>query len=303
METLLSDPFLFGEEILNQMHLFTGGWFDILMIAITTTGNQIFYVLFLPLCYWLYDTKLSLKIGTVFLVSATINDMTKEIYQNPRPDPANLLEGIRQLNLSYKPHSPGFPSGHTQGAVSLWGAALYFINKKWVRILSVMLIILIPYSRIYLGVHYLGDVIGGYVLGLICLLTVIPLIILVQRNYLKVNTVLTVSFLVIVPLVIFYIIPGHGINQTMGVLSGMLLGAFFGEERIDFNPRNSILPNIIKIFLGLAGVFIIKEGMKLVLPSIPMSGYFRYWLIGFWVAFGAPLIFSKIKILRGNTSS
>lgn len=299
MESILKDSFFFGEEILNRMHLFIGSWFDYVMIVVTYMGDEIFYVLLLPIIYWIYDRGVALKVGVVFLLSVTINDMLKYIYMNPRPDPARLLDGIRELNTAYLPKDPGFPSGHTQGSVSFWGAAIYFIRTKPVIILGLLMMLLIPYSRLYLAVHHFGDVIGGYVLGVACLLLFIPLILVVQRNFENVYDILILAVLVIVPLFLFYVLPGDGISRTLGVLSGMLIGAYLARERIGFNPRNSILPNLIKVIAGLVILFAIKEGVKLILPKIPVADYFRYWLIGAWVSFGAPLLFSKIARLRG----
>ena len=65
--------------------------------------------------------------------------------------------------------SYGFPSGHTSVSVTLWGAFALLFRKKWIQYVSIALIVLIPFSRIYLGVHFLADVIGGYVLGSIIL--------------------------------------------------------------------------------------------------------------------------------------
>ncbi len=303
MESLLKDTFWFGEEILNQMHLFIGTWFDWFMIAITRLGNEMFYILFLPVAFWIYDKSITLKVGIVFLLSATINDMFKEMYQNPRPDPANLLEGIKQLNIKYKPvDSPGFPSGHTQGSVSFWGPIAYYVRNRWVMVFSLLMIILIPYSRIYLGVHYLGDVAGGYVLGACSLLLFISAIQLLHERYVKIHSLLIYSSLLIIPLLLVYVLPGKDIYMTLGVFSGMVLGAYLAKDRIEFNPRNQILPNIIKIIAGLFGLFVLKEGVKIILPNTIVAGFFRYWLIGFWVAFAAPLIFSKFEILRGNST-
>jgi len=94
------------------------------------------------------------------------------------PDPAGVLTGQDAKTLwgllpeealaDFRMHrfnSFGFPSGHTSSAVALWGGiALLF--KDWrVRAACLLLILLIPFSRIYLGRHFPADVLGGYVLG------------------------------------------------------------------------------------------------------------------------------------------
>jgi hypothetical protein len=44
----------------------------------------------------------------------------------------------------------------------------------------------------------------------------------------------------------------------------------------------------------------IRFGLKYILPDMPVAGFFRYWLVGFWCAFGAPYLFSKFPALRGD---
>jgi len=303
MESFLHDPFFFGEEILNSMHLFIGAWFDPVMGFITALGNETFYVLMLPLLYWCYDKKLPVKIGAIFLISTTLNDMTKEIFRNPRPDPERLAEGISSLNIKYLPHqSPGFPSGHTQGAVTFWGPLFWFCRNRTVRALCLLMIILIPYSRIYLAVHFLGDVLGGYAIGFFLLLALVPAVLVVEKYYDRLHEIALMVLLLAAPLAVYNILPGKFLYNYMGVFSGFLIGALMARERIAFNPRSGIIPGIIKTAAGLAGLIIIKEGLKLILPQGALPGFFRYWLIGFWTTFAAPLIFSRFSLLRGRVT-
>jgi len=187
MELFFNHPVLFGEQTLNALHLFIGKWFDFCMIAVTGMGSELFYTLMLPILYWCYHKKNTIKIGTVFLFSAALNDILKEVFQNPRPDPENLLEGIKQLNIAHLPDSPGFPSGHTQNTVSFFGSIVYLSKNIYIRIFGILLILLIPYSRLYLAVHYLGDVLGGYLLGFMALIVLLPLISLIEKKYNRMN--------------------------------------------------------------------------------------------------------------------
>lgn len=301
METWLKDSFFFGEDILNSLHIFAGSWLDYFMAGITRLGHQMFYVIMLPIAYWTWDKKTTLKIGVIFLISAAFNDALKDLWKNPRPDPVNLLPGIKELNLAYIPKdSPGFPSGHTQGAVTFWGPVLYYIRKKPVMIIALCLLILIPYTRLYLGVHYLGDVLGGLVIGLIILTAGLPANQWFEKHWETISKMVVIITLTMFPLAILFIAPGKHIYQPLAVFSSMLLGAYLAHDRISFNPRGSRKSAAIKVLAGLLVIMIIKAGLKPLLPATPTGGYFRYWLIGFWVSFGAPLLFSKFEILRGE---
>ena len=81
----------------------------------------------------------------------------------------------RPLAIAYYDVSGfSFPSGHSATAMTLYGMLGYWWARRlrqtrsriWVGIATVLLILLVGFSRIYLGVHYLSDVLGGYLLGI-----------------------------------------------------------------------------------------------------------------------------------------
>ena len=225
------------------------------------------------------------------------------LFNNPRPDPAKLLPEIAELANRYRPKGPGFPSGHTQGAILLWGSIGLLTRDRAVKALCAAMIILIPYSRLYLGVHFLGDVIGGFLIGAACFALIFPAARLAERHYRAVHTYVLIVLLLLVPIAAYLLVPGYQINTTMGAMSGFMIGALLAEGRVRFNPRNGPAATAIKIVIGLAVVLAIRIGLKKLLPDCPASGFFRYWLVGAWCSLGAPLIFSKIASLRGNSGS
>jgi len=80
--------------------------------------------------------------------------------------PGEVIEILRENPLG----SWGFPSGHTSNAVALWGSLYLFFKKTWVGLTAIAMIIFIPLSRMYLGLHFLGDLLGGYLIGLFIIL-------------------------------------------------------------------------------------------------------------------------------------
>ena len=300
MDSFFQSTLFFGEEILNTMHLFIGTWFDYVMITVTTMGNEIFYIILPPVVYWCYDKSRSIKVLFIFLISVTINDMAKELSQMPRPNPLNLSPQIGALNLMYKPTSPGFPSGHTQEAVAFWGAAFWFFKNTWIRTISLLFIILIPYSRIYLGVHFLGDVVGGFIIGIIILVLLIPLIHLSDGHLEKLNKYFLIILSIALPILTYVILPGEYIYTYMGTLSGLLVGYILENNLINFNPKGTLIGAVIKIVIGLTGLLLLKTVLKLILPDYPMAHFLRYWALGFWCIFIAPYIFNKISLTKGT---
>ena len=300
METLFGNRILFGEEALNKLHIFAGPWLDALMAAVTLAGDEPFYLVALPLIYWCWDRRIAIYAGAAFLVTMTLNDWIKYAVNHPRPDPEKLLPGIMELALRHAPQSPGFPSGHTQGSLAFWTPVAVLSRQRALRIFCAVMIVLIPYSRVYLGVHYLGDVAGGWAIGALTLALVMPAVYLGGAHYRKCGEWLLVAVIVIVPLLACLNLTGEHIYATTGTLSGFLAGVLLAERRIRFNPRTGHAWQPVKALIGLAVVIALRTGLKAVLPESLVAGFFRYWLVGFWCSFGAPLLFSRFAPLRGE---
>ena len=101
-----------------------------------------------------------IPVTVVAILSHVLNRIAKMLIERPRPDAANML--IEQGGFSY-------PSGHTATAIAVFILLAYLVcknmdNKKKAALCAVLLSalgILISLSRIYLGVHYFSDIIGG----------------------------------------------------------------------------------------------------------------------------------------------
>lgn len=302
MENFFNNQVLFNEEIVNQLHIYAGSWLDTMMVIVTSMGHFYFCFFLVSVIFWCYDKRTAVKIGIVFILSNVLNDFLKYTFNNPRPDAAKLADDFQELTRGMNHNSPGFPSGHTQDTVSFWGSAIYFLRKKIIVISAACMILLVPYSRIYLGVHFPGDVLGGYLIGITFIACIISLIYLLEKHIAALKDIITITLLIVIPLVICNSIHGKYVYSTMGLLSGFLLGAFLGNERIDFYPKNTIIPHIIKIVTGITVLLLIFFGLTKVLPGTPAARFISSWLSGYTVTFIMPFLFSKIDILKGDNT-
>ena len=114
------------------------------------------------------NKKNRIILGSSTILTVSINQGIKHLLRRPRP---NHLRLIKQGGFSY-------PSGHSMIAICVYGIMIYLINKKiknkrikiTLNILLSILILLIGISRIYVGVHYPSDVVGGFSLSLVILI-------------------------------------------------------------------------------------------------------------------------------------
>jgi len=138
-----------------------GDWLIGPMNAITATGYVEFYLLVLPALYWCLDSELGIRVGIGLLTSVPLNSALKIAFHGPRPywiaPQVRLLGGAET--------SFGLPSGHAQHATVLWGTIGAALRRWWGILATVTLILLIGFSRAYLGVHLPTDVLVGWAVG------------------------------------------------------------------------------------------------------------------------------------------
>lgn len=140
--------------------------------VITFLGSTTFIiamcVFFLILFIILKKKNYGFIVVGVVIISTLVNNLIKIIIARERP----LVKSF------VTEHSYSFPSGHTMAATTLYGILLYFVlksnmNKKLKIILSIvlgLLPLLVALSRVYLGAHFMSDVIGAIIASTILLL-------------------------------------------------------------------------------------------------------------------------------------
>lgn len=132
---------------------------------ITFLGSQYILILITIISFVIIkNKKVPIAITINLIISAVLNVLLKNIINRPRPEGYRII-----FETGYS-----FPSGHSMVSMAFYGLILYIIfknckNKKLRNILCSMLsilIILIGFSRIYLGVHYASDVVGGFLVSI-----------------------------------------------------------------------------------------------------------------------------------------
>ena len=131
-------------------------------------------VITLLLLFIIKNKKIPISIGINLVAVFLTSQVFKFIFRRPRPDGLSL---VRATGYSY-------PSGHTMVSTAYFTFIVYLLCKRiknkfyktLLIIFSTIMMLLIGFSRVYLGVHYLSDVIGGFLLGIAYLMIYLKII-------------------------------------------------------------------------------------------------------------------------------
>ncbi len=135
------------------------------MLFISLIDSTEFFLVAIPLILWCYDKTLGSRLLLIFSVSSVINPILKIFFHTPRP--YWISESVQAFTSEI---SFGMPSGAAQLTFAFFGYIGAWFRKRLVWALCIALIILVGISRIYIGVHFLGDVLTGWLFALVLLL-------------------------------------------------------------------------------------------------------------------------------------
>ena len=148
---------------------------DALFSLITHLGEETLFIIAGLLVFWCIDKLQGYYLLIVGLTGTVINQFLKLWFRIPRPwvkDPNfTIVESARAEATGYS-----FPSGHTQSSVGIFGAVARWNKQMVVRIICVAICVLVPLSRMYLGVHTPADVGVSVAVALALIFGVYPLL-------------------------------------------------------------------------------------------------------------------------------
>lgn len=269
---------------------------DAFFSAVTHMGEETIFILVGLLFFWCIDKKKGYFILSVGFMGTLINQFLKLWFRIPRPwvkDPDfTIVESARAEATGYS-----FPSGHTQTSVGMYGGIARVSKNIWIRMVCIAFCVLVPLSRLYLGVHTPVDVGVSIAVALILIFVLYPIVNKVMekpkymRIYFAVLIGLATAFLAFV---LLYPFPADidmhnyesGVKNAYKIL-GCILGLWLAYEVdvhfIQFETKGKWWVQILKLVSGLLILLAIKSGLKQPLYAL-LNGNFladgiRYFLI------------------------
>ena len=297
---------------------------DGLMKAVSFMGTIQFYLVLIPFIYWVVDVQLGFRVLLVLISTDFLASAFKLLLHQPRP---YWVGDVKQLSTE---PSYGIPSSHASDTLGVWGYLAYRLKKNWFWVVSILLILLIAFSRMYLGGHFPTDVLAGWLIGLV--VTIIfarceaPVLrwlrTLSATGQILVGFGVSIIMLLIGQLVIMLIAASPdpaawtlfavGARSISGnfTLGGALFGAVAGfvlmQRKARFQVSGAWVQRALRYLVGIAGMLIFYLALDALFALIAkdetiasyLLRYIRYATVAFWVTFGAPWTFLKVKLAR-----
>ena len=263
---------------------------DTLMLIFTEFGNELLFIVAGLLMFWCIDKKQGYFVLLTGFFGVYINQFLKIACRIPRPwvlDPNfTIVEAAREAASGYS-----FPSGHTQTAVGCYGALAVCRKEKWVRIVGIVMCLLIPFTRMYLGVHTPWDVGVSIVIALTLICILWPLFCefghrrSLMYPLMGVLSVFAVAFLLFVTL---YNFPSDidaanfesavkNAYKFLGCTLGMWVIYEADARFIKFDTKTAKWwAQIIKLAVGFGLLLVVMEGSKPLFNLIFKGNYIAY---------------------------
>lgn len=281
---------------------------DAFFSALTHLGGETVFMVLAIAIFWCISKRCGYFILVAGFFGTVFNQFLKIACRVPRPwvldESFPIVEAARADAGGYS-----FPSGHTQNAVGTFGALFLCTKNRVLRIICAVLVVLVPFSRMYLGVHTPLDVGVAFLMAIILLALLYPIFRDEARfarampRLLALGIVLSVLFAGYTMLYPFSAdTDAHNLHEAsknaftlVGALGGFLLVYVLDRKFIHFDPKAPLLGQILKLVFGLALLLAVKEGLKTPLNTLfgghDFASAVRYFLMVIFAGAVWPLTF------------
>ncbi|MBQ3504286.1 MAG: phosphatase PAP2 family protein [Oscillospiraceae bacterium] len=264
------------------------------MLLVTKLGEETAFLVAALIIFWCVDKGRGYYVMTVGFLGTMANQFLKLWFRVPRPwvldENFTILESAREAASGYS-----FPSGHSQSAVGTFGAIANSAKNKWVKGICIAVCVLVPLSRMYIGVHTPSDVLVGA--GMACALVWLLKKPVLERSDKAMKVLIAVMLGCALGLLLFvegYPFPADvdehnlqsGIKNAhtmIGCITGVAVVYVFEKKYVNFETKAIWWAQLLKVALGLALVLGVKEGLRNPLDAL-FAGHMaaravRYFLI------------------------
>ncbi len=291
-------------EVLHWLESIRSPFLDTLMGLITQLGEDLVFTVVIIGTLWCLDKRAGFWMFFSWGLGTGINQLVKAVCKIPRPwirDPS--LKAVESAIPAATGYS--FPSGHTQSVIGLFGSLSVFARKWAVTIVSLVLILLTGFSRMYLGVHTPADVLCAFAIGFLVVMLMRWLASLEEKFPWITRLASVILVGISAALLLYAVIDGNGEENMLHAAENgwKMLGASIGlsaaweldKKVLHFKTGAVWYVQIAKFLVGILGALAIQAGLKQPLLSLFGGSYVahgvRYLLLTVFAGILYPLTF------------
>ncbi|MBX3707671.1 MAG: phosphatase PAP2 family protein [Pseudomonadales bacterium] len=267
--------------------------------AFTALGYLPFYLALLPLGYWLWDKAMFTRLAMLIMVSAVLNGFLKDLFNDPRPPLEFALDG--RVGESF-----GLPSGHAQVAAVTWFWLALELRRATFWVLAAVIVAGVSFSRLYLGVHDVEDVLAGLALGIGSLLLFRWLLSTRFAAWHQLDGRIQLALILAVQPIVWLLWPAPGGPGAIGAIgafiAGWWAGVVYDRHRLDFQRHPNWGRALIAAALGLIVLFLALGNLADPLLALGLGESAARWLqtlaMGLFVTAIAPWLFRRAGLAQ-----
>lgn len=288
--------------------------------AITYLGDELAFMVAALVVFWCVNKYMGFYLLCTGFMGTMANQFLKMLFRVPRPwvmDPEfTIVESAREAAAGWS-----FPSGHAQSSVGTFGGIARFAKCRWVRAAAIAAAVLVPLSRMYLGVHTPLDVGVSVAIALGLIFVLYPLFRRMEKQpgllwlITGIMGVLSVAYLLFAEL---YPFPAdadsanlsHGVENAwtmVGCVVGLSVALALQKGMPRFAEQAPLPGQVLKVVCGLVLLLALKEGLKpvmvLVFGGHPVGRALRYCVMVVFAAWLWPRTFPWFRKLGKRAES
>ena len=286
-----------------------------ILSLLTNFGGLYGFMVLSLIVFWCIDKRCGYFMLSLGFLGTVINQFLKIVFHmkrpwliaqeknSPYPD-FNAVESAKDGATGFS-----FPSGHTQNVFATFGGIFAWTKKMWLKILCVVMIVVVAFSRMYLGVHTPLDVGVSCIVGIVLLAVLYPVFRSMDEHPNRMYGFFAVLALLLLAFLLYsYLNPftgkdyqgenyknvidaRHNASLLTGALVGLVIAYTLDIKTVKFQTKAVWWAQILKVVVGLVGTVAITEGLKMVLGHSDLVTCVRYGIAVVFAAGVWPMTF------------
>ncbi|MHA1733897.1 MAG: phosphatase PAP2 family protein [Promethearchaeota archaeon] len=282
---------------------------------ITLFGDELISVILLVLIFYCGDKGVGKRLMFLVVVANFVDVALKGFFGIPRPWVADGNVRLIPDALGQEPDDYSFPSGHSVNVGAFWTYLAFQVPNPVVWAVAGLMLVLVPISRSYLGVHWPSDTFVGVCLGMALAMLFWYLLPRIEESVAKLPERLKLGLGVLLPTLAFVVVTlvvvGVGndplaadSSSAAGLLAGISVGVVLEAKLVDLEVTGVRGDKKIVLYRAVLGILLVMAtyfGMKMAFggvesfPAASVLRFVRYFVLSLFGTLVVPWIFSKVE--------